>query len=392
MVFLQSHGVSTTYAVKIYKQYADKAIAIVTNNPYQLATDIYGIGFITADKIARNLGVTPDSEFRYKAGMTHVLSKAAEDGHCYLPQSELITGAIALLKCESHEPSEQAIAQIIKNMSLADELIREQAPDKTLLCYNPAFFNTEQNLALVIGQRLIRSVNSDIPRVRTWLERFTQSRKVELSPEQQEAVEIAAYSKVTVLTGGPGTGKTFSVRTIVELWKAMGKSIALPAPTGRAAQRLTEVTGLEAKTVHRLLEFDPRSMGFKRDMSNPLPQKAIIVDEASMLDLFLAYSLVKAVPEDGQILFVGDIDQLPSVGPGKILADLIKSDRISVIRLTQVFRQAATSAIIRSACNNGLERHIPKSSSPANCGDRPKISTQPYMRGCRHDKSRTGIH
>ncbi len=349
MVFLQTHGVSTTYAVKIFKHYGDRSIAIVTNNPYQLATDIYGIGFLTADKIARNLGVPPDSEFRYKAGMTHVLSTAAEDGHCYLPQPELISGAIALLKCESHEPSEDAISQIILNMSLADELIRESAADNTLLCYNPAFFNTEQNLAIVIAQRLTHRIDSDIPRVRTWLERFTQRRKVELSEQQQEAVETAAYSRVMVLTGGPGTGKTFSVRTIVELWKAMGKSIALAAPTGRAAQRLTEMTGLEAKTVHRLLEFDPRSMGFKRDMNNPLPQKAVIVDEASMLDLFLAYSLIKAVPEDGQILFVGDIDQLPSVGPGQILADLINSGRIPVVRLTQVFRQAATSAIIRSA-------------------------------------------
>jgi exodeoxyribonuclease V alpha subunit len=371
MVFLQTHGVSTTYAVKIFKHYGDRSIAVVTNNPYQLANDIYGIGFLTADKIARNLGVPSDSEFRYRAGMSHVLSTAAEDGHCYLPQPELISGAIALLKCESHEPSEQAIAQIIKNMSLADELIREQSADKTLLCYNPAFFNTEQNLALLIGQRLIRSVNSDIPRVRTWLERFTESRKVELAPQQQEAVEMAAYSRVMVLTGGPGTGKTFVTRTIVELWKAMGKSIALAAPTGRAAQRLTEMTGLEAKTVHRLLEFDPRTMGFKRDMSNPLPQKAIIVDEASMLDLFLAYSLIKAVPEDGQILFVGDIDQLPSVGPGNVLADLIKSDRIPVVRLTQVFRQAATSAIIRSAhqINRGQYPNIePISNTPtADC-------------------------
>jgi exodeoxyribonuclease V alpha subunit len=349
MVFLQTHGVSTTYAVKIFKHYGDKAIAVVTTNPYQLATDIYGIGFLTADKIARNLGVPPDSEFRYKAGMTHVLSTAAEDGHCYLPQSELITGAIALLKCESHEPTEGAIVKIILNMSLADELIREQSADNSLLYYNPAFFNTEQNLALIISQRLTHRVEEDIARVRTWLQRFSQSRKVELAPQQQEAVEMAAYSPVSILTGGPGTGKTFSVRTIVELWKAMGKSIALAAPTGRAAQRLTEMTGLEAKTVHRLLEFDPRSMGFKRDMNNPLPQKAIIIDEASMLDLFLAYSLIKAVPEDGQILFVGDIDQLPSVGPGQILADLIKSDRIPVVRLTQVFRQAATSAIIRSA-------------------------------------------
>ncbi len=234
-------------------------------------------------------------------------------------------------------------------MSLADELIRERTPDKTLVCYNPAFFNTENNLAFLISQRLTQRVEADIPRVRDWLARFTQNRKVELSPQQQQAVEMAAYSKIGVLSGGPGTGKTFSVRTIVELWKAMGKSIALAAPTGRAAQRLTEMTGLEAKTVHRLLEFDPAHMGFKRDMKNPLPQKAIIVDEASMLDLFLAYSLIKAISEDSQLLLVSDTDQLPSVGPGKVLGDLINSGKVPVVRLTQIFRQAQTSAIITSA-------------------------------------------
>lgn len=349
MIFLQTHGVSTTHAVKIYKNYGDGSIGIVTNNPYQLARDIYGIGFITADQIARNLGVPADSEFRYRSGLTHVLNEASEDGHCYLPQPELIEQASQCLKTDEHQPTEEGISEIIKTMSYQDELIREFNPDKTLLCYNPAFFNTENNLALLIGQRLRNPVETDINRVRTWLERFTESRKVELSPQQQEAVEMAAYSKIAVLTGGPGTGKTFSVRTIVQLWKAMGKSIALAAPTGRAAQRLTEMTGLEAKTVHRLLEFNPKNMGFKRDMKNPLPQKAIIVDEASMLDLFLAYSLIKAVPEDGQILFVGDIDQLPSVGPGKVLADLINSGKVPIVRLTQIFRQAETSAIIRNA-------------------------------------------
>ncbi|AKG21317.1 SF1B family DNA helicase RecD2 [Calothrix sp. 336/3] len=349
MIFLQTHGVSTTYAVKIYKNYGDKSIGIVTNNPYQLAVDIYGIGFITADQIARNLGVPADSEFRYRSGLTHVLNEASEDGHCYLPQPELIEKASQCLKTNEHQPTEEGITEIIKTMSFQDELIRESAPDNTLLCYNPAFFNTENNLALLIGQHLKNPIEPDINRVRTWLTKFTESRNVELSPQQQEAVEMAAYSKVAVLTGGPGTGKTFSVRTIVQLWKAMGKSIALAAPTGRAAQRLTEMTGLEAKTVHRLLEFDPKNMGFKRDMKNPLPQKAIIVDEASMLDLFLAYSLIKAVPEDGQILFVGDIDQLPSVGPGKVLADFINSGKVPVVRLTQIFRQAQTSAIIRNA-------------------------------------------
>lgn len=348
MIFLQSHEVSTTYAVKIYKQYNDKAIAIVTNNPYQLATDIYGIGFLSADKIARNLGVAPDSKFRYQAGMMHVLSEAAENGHCYLPQPELMEQVAELLKTESHQPSSEVIAQIIQDMGKLNELIRERVDD-TMLCYKPTFFHTEQNLAQLIESRINYPVNSDIPRVRNWLERFTKSRKVGLTKHQQAAVEMAAYSKVAVLTGGPGTGKTFSVRTIVQLWKSMGKSIALAAPTGRAAQRLSEMTGLEAKTVHRLLEFEPKGMGFKRDEHNPLPQKALIIDEASMLDLFLAYSLIKAVPKDGQVLFVGDVDQLPSVGPGKILADLINSGKVPVVCLTQVFRQAATSRIITSA-------------------------------------------
>lgn len=366
MVFLQGHGVSTIYAVKIYKQYGDKAIAIVTNNPYQLATDIYGIGFLTADKIARNLGVAPDSQFRYCAGLVHALSEAAEDGHCYLPQPELIESVIKLLTTESHQPTEQAITQTITDMALKDELIREKDGD-TLLCYKPTYFYTEQNLAQLIHQRLSQPVTTDIPRVRAWLERFTQTQKIELSQQQQEAVEMAAYSPIMILTGGPGVGKTFTTHTIVSLWKAMGKSIALAAPTGRAAQRLAEMTGLEAKTIHRLLEFDPKTRGFKSDNDNPLPQTAIIVDEASMLDLFLAYALVKAVSAGAQLLLVGDIDQLPSVGPGSVLADLIHSGRVPVVRLTQVFRQAQQSAIITAAheINRGQYPTIePISNSP----------------------------
>ncbi len=349
MIFLQSHGVSTTYAVKIYKKYGDTAIAIVTNNPYQLASDIYGIGFLTADKIARNLGVAPDSEFRYRAGMTHVLSEAAEDGHCYLPQPELIQNVSQLLKTESHQPQESTITQIVQDMSKLDELIRERAPDQELLCYKPTFFHTEQNLATIIQHRLNHQVNRDMPRVQNWIARFTSSRKIQLSPQQQQAVETAAYSKFMILTGGPGCGKTFCTRTIVELWKAMGKSIALAAPTGRAAQRLGEMTGLEALTIHRLLEFDPKTMGFKRDKDNPLPQKAVIVDEASMLDLFLAHSLIKALAPDSQLLLVGDSDQLEPVGPGRVLCDLINSGIVPIVRLNQVFRQAATSAIVSAA-------------------------------------------
>ncbi|MCC5653082.1 ATP-dependent RecD-like DNA helicase [Nostoc sp. XA013] len=353
MVFLQSHGVSTTYAVKIYKQYQDKAVDTVTHNPYQLATDIYGIGFLTADKIARNLGVAPDSEFRYCAGIIHALSEAAEDGHCYLPQPKLIEKVIKLLTTDEYQPTEDAITNMITDMGAREELVRERIRDdygeKLLLCYKPTFFHTEQNLAQLISRRLRQPLAQDMPRVRGWIERFTASHKIQLSQQQQQAVEIAAYSPLMIITGGPGVGKTFTTHTIVSLWKAMGKSIALAAPTGRAAQRLSEMTRLEAKTIHRLLEFDPKKMGFKCGSDNPLPHTAIIVDEASMLDLFLAHSLVKAVAQGAQLLLVGDIDQLPSVGPGKVLADLINSLQVPVVRLTQVFRQAQQSAIISAA-------------------------------------------
>lgn len=367
MVFLQGHGVSTTYAVKIFKQYGNAAIATVTTNPYQLAADIYGIGFLTADKIAHNLGVPPDSEFRYRAGLVHVLSEASENGHCYLPQPELIELAQEPLTTESHTPSPDAIAQVIDQMAKLQELIIENSIGEIPLCYKPAFFYTEQNLAQWLGQHLRHPVTVDLPRVRNWISRFTASRGIELSPQQYKAVEMAASSRVMILTGGPGCGKTFATHTIVSLWKAMGKSIVLAAPTGRAAQRLSEMTRLEAKTLHRLLEFDPRTMSFKRDSDNPLPCDAIVVDEASMLDLFLAHSLIKAIPKEAQLLLVGDIDQLPSVGPGNVLQDLMASGRVPVVRLTQVFRQAAESAIITAAhqINNGQYPTIePMSDTP----------------------------
>ncbi len=246
-----------------------------------------------------------------------MLGEAAEDGHCYLPQPELIERAIALLTTDDHQPPESAFTQILQKMALADELIREKSEEKILHCYQPSFFYTEQNLARLLKERLVLPINPDIPRVRAWMQRFTKSRNIQLSGQQQQAVEMAAYSRVTILTGGPGCGKTFCTRTIVELWKAMGKSIAFAAPTGRAAQRLSEMTGLEAKTIHRLLEFDPKTMGFKRDSNNPLPQRAIVIDEASMLDLFLAHSVIQALSEDAQLLLVGDIDQLPSCRTGQ---------------------------------------------------------------------------
>ena len=347
MIFLQGHGVSTTYAVKIYKQYGEEAIATVTTNPYQLAIDIFGIGFLTADLIARNVGVTPDSQFRYRAGILHVLNKASEDGHCYLPESQIVPFTQELLTTEEYEAESRVIVSILSEMVREEQLIRET--DGELLYYKPSFYYSEQHLAKLLLQKLETSLDVDRDRVRNWIGKFTASRRIELSPQQYVAVEMAARQKVMILTGGPGTGKTFVTRTIVTLWKAMGKKIACAAPTGRAAKRLSEMTGIEAKTLHRLLEFDPSQMGFKRDLDNLLECSAIVVDESSMVDLFMAHSLLKAIPKDALLLMVGDIDQLPSVGPGNVLKDLIDSNKIPVFRLTQVFRQAEKSAIITTA-------------------------------------------
>ena len=357
MVFLSGHGVSTTYAVKIFKQYGENAIATVTTNPYQLAIDIFGIGFLTADRIAVKVGVSPWSKFRYKAGVLHVLDKASEDGHCYLPESQIIPFTKELLTTDEHQAEESAIANLLSEMVTEEQLVKEL--DEETIYYKPTFYHSERHLAKLLQQKLETKLDVESDRVRSWINRFTASNQIELSPQQYVAVETAAKEKVMILTGGPGTGKTFCVRTIVTLWKAMGKKIACAAPTGRAAKRLNEMTGIEAKTLHRLLEFDPSKMGFKRDLDNQLNCSAIVVDESSMVDLFMAHSLLKAIPKDALLLMVGDIDQLPSVGPGNVLRDLIASEQIPVVRLTQVFRQAAESAIIRTAhqINNG---QIPK--------------------------------
>lgn len=349
MVFLQGHGVSTVYAVKIFKQYGDQAIATVIDNPYKLAEDIFGIGFITADKIARNVGVSPWSKYRYKSGILHILAEAAEDGHCFLPKPELVNLSLPLLSFEGHQAEEESIQSIINSMEETKELFIEKGEGGMPLCFSPTFYHTEVNLANLILRRLSSPIPIDEERVRNWIERYTQSKKIQLSPQQTKAVEMAASAKILILTGGPGTGKTLTTKVITALWKAMEKSVALAAPTGRAAQRMTEVTGLEAKTIHRLLEFDPKRMGFKRGPDNLLPYDAIVADETSMLDLFLAHSLLKAIALDSIIVLVGDTDQLPSVGPGKVLKDLMDSGRVPVVRLNQVFRQAATSAIIKAA-------------------------------------------
>jgi len=352
MVFLQGHGVSTTYAVKIYKHYGDQATLVVSRNPYQLATDIYGIGFITADTIARNLGIAPDSDVRYQAGLLYLLSQASEDGHCFVPAQKLVEEATKHLALPEFPVDPSRISGLLAQMAETNELIVEPGFGDLAeqpVCYAPAFYHTEVALATRLSAFARTPVDVDVPRVERWIDGYTHKQGISLSQEQRRAVILAASSRLLVLTGGPGCGKTFTTKTIVALWRAMGKSIVLAAPTGRAAQRLAEMSGREAKTIHRLLAFDPKTMQFRHNEDTPLDAQAIVVDEASMLDLFLAHSFVKAIPANAQMLIVGDIDQLPSVGPGMVLRDLISSEQFPVVRLTEIFRQAARSDIVTNA-------------------------------------------
>jgi exodeoxyribonuclease V alpha subunit len=359
MLFLQSHGVSTTHAVKIFKTYGDTAITTVQHNPYQLAQDIWGIGFKTADQIAQNLGIPADSDARLQAGLNYALLTATEEGHCYLPIEALVAQAAALLGLTDQAGIPERLRENARQLVRQDQIKAEKLPDGLAACYHPPLYVAEVGLADLLQQRLGSRLEIDVQRVQSWLDRYADHQGIQLSQEQRQAVLMAAQQPILILTGGPGTGKTTTTRTITALWRAMGKTVLQASPTGRAAQRLAEVTGQEAKTLHRLLEFDPRLMRFKRDLDHPLAADAVVIDEVSMLDLVLAYNLFKGIPAQAQILLVGDRDQLPSVGPGQVLGDWIASGRIPTVHLTQVFRQAAQSQIVSNAhrINQG---HLPQ--------------------------------
>ncbi len=344
MLFLQSHSVSTNFAVKIYKQYGNDAISVVEKTPYRLAAEVYGIGFKTADQIARNLGMPVDAEERLRAGLQHVLMAATEEGHCYLPAGDLIERSAEALEVEDRAKLEGSLERM-----LDDGLLKIEENDGERAIYLPPLWQSERGVARRLKAMIEKPLRVDANRVESWLDRFAEKRGVELSEEQRRAIQLAARSRVMLLTGGPGTGKTFTLRAMVDLFYAMRKTVALASPTGRAAQRLSEVTGREAKTIHRMLEFDPAAMQFKRNDVWPLEADVVIVDESSMIDIVLANSLIKAVDERSQLILVGDADQLPSVGPGAVLQDLINSGVAPVARLTQVFRQAASSLIVQNA-------------------------------------------
>jgi exodeoxyribonuclease V alpha subunit len=343
MIFLQSHGVSTARAVRIYKVYGADAIPLVTENPYRLARDIHGIGFKTADQIAQKLGIEKTSMLRARAGITYALLEAINNGHCALPEDELLPLAEKLLEIP-REPLAEALA-----LEIAEGNVTAGSIGEKKCVFLPHLWLAEQ----VIAERLRLLAAGGLPwpaiepeKAIPWVE---GKLGVTLAKTQREAVAQALNSKVMVITGGPGVGKTTIVKSILQIVGAKAVRIALAAPTGRAAKRLSESTGRVAKTIHRLLEFDPKNGGFKHGPDLPLECDLLVVDEVSMVDVPLMASLLKAVPNDAALIFVGDVDQLPSVGPGQVLADFIASGVMPVTRLTEIFRQAAESRIIVNA-------------------------------------------
>jgi exodeoxyribonuclease V alpha subunit len=345
MLFLQGHGVSSTYAVKIYKAYGDEAVRVVEADPYRLAKDIWGIGFKTADKIAQNLGFAPESEPRLRAGLLYTLSEATDDGHLFLPEPVLYEQAAEILGVDGG-----LLPPVLVKMAEVEEVVREEGEHQPSI-YHPALYRTELGLANRV-RKLAAAASSDRvqeSKVESWLAYQAGAEGLELSEEQKRAVYLALSSRFLVLTGGPGTGKTTVTNLICRAFEARHKRILLASPTGRAAKRLSEVTGREAQTVHRLLKFNPSTRGFEFNEDHPLECDVLIADEVSMLDAVLAHTLLKAVPEHAQVVFVGDADQLPSVGAGNVLNDLIESGTVPVCRLSQVFRQAAQSLIVTNA-------------------------------------------
>lgn len=337
MLFLQGYGVSTAYAAKIYRQYGKESIDTVKTNPYKLADDIWGIGFKTADTIASKMGYEKNDLRRLKSGVTYTLSHMAEEGNVYAEEDQLVKSAIELLDAD-----EAPVRQAISEMLQSEDLIADAEA-----IYMPPFYYAEVGTANRLN-KLLDCVEGSLFNIIPDISVISKQTGVEYDEVQAEAIREAVSSKVMVLTGGPGTGKTTTTQGIIAALKAMGLRILLAAPTGRAAKRMSEATGMEAKTIHRLLEYNPKD-GYKRNDDNPLEGDALIVDECSMIDLLLMNNLMKAIPAGMRLVLVGDIDQLPSVGAGNVLRDIIDSKRIPVIRLTRIFRQAQESRIVMSA-------------------------------------------
>jgi len=357
MLFLHAHGVGTSRAVRIYKTYGQDAIALITENPYRLARDIRGIGFRTADQVAAKLGIEREAMIRVRAGLSFGLAEATGQGHCGLPVAELTRATSELI-----EVGAGLIGDALQ-LELQDGELVADTVDGEACVFLAGLYRSEQAIAERL--RLLSRGRPPWPVIDAWraIPWVESKTGLALAPSQREALTLAVGAKVLVITGGPGVGKTTLVNSVLKVLGVKGVRVGLCAPTGRAAKRLAESTGLEARTIHRLLEADPASGGFKRGEAHPLDCGLLVVDEASMVDVPLMRALLMALPDTAALLLVGDVDQLPSVGPGQVLADVIGSGAVPVVRLTEVFRQAAQSRIITNAhrINQG---HMPELTAP----------------------------
>ncbi|MCC9138870.1 AAA family ATPase [Pontibacter silvestris] len=363
MLFLQSHQISTLFAVKIYKTYGNEAIELVKDNPYRLAADIYGIGFFSADKVALSLGLAQDSPQRIQAAIGHVLQNAREEGHCYLTQEQILQAVAELLSLADFAAMEASLREMEKKEELKVRLLPDEKGEAQKCFYAHSLYYDEQYIATKVRELASQQIRLNSEHLQQDLEVYCQLHHIFLSEEQRESVLRIATERLSILTGGPGCGKTTTTRALVGVLQLMAKKVLLAAPTGRAAQRMSEVIGVEARTIHRLLEWDPGKGGFKRNELEPLQTDILIVDECSMLDVHLAAALLRAVPAACQVVLIGDADQLPAVGAGNVLKDMIASGVVPCLRLTKVFRQAQESLIISYAhqINRG---EMPRIESP----------------------------
>ncbi|MCL5022006.1 MAG: ATP-dependent RecD-like DNA helicase [Nitrospirae bacterium] len=349
MVFLQGHDVSPTYGAKIYRQYGKDALNVVRGNPYRLAADIFGIGFVTADKIAEKLGIARESPKRAEAGILYVLAQLSDEGHVYYPYESLIGECLKILGTDRETIVKALGKTAIEKKIVMEDLSRGQRKENDKAVYLAKFYVSEAGIAGRM-KALLRSPGKlrdfDRDEAVGWAQREL---KIDFAEGQKRAVREAIDNKVMVVTGGPGTGKTTLINSIIRIYKRLNQRVLLSAPTGRASKRMSEATDHEAKTIHRLLEYSPKDGGFKRDDHNPLEADLIVIDEASMVDTILMHHFLKAVPDDAALILVGDVDQLPSVGAGNVLKDVIDSAAVPTVRLTEIFRQAKESLIIVNA-------------------------------------------
>jgi len=354
MVFLQGHGVSPAYAVKIFKQYGKEAVPVVRDNPYRLAEDVFGIGFLTADRIAENLGIAKDSPIRARAGIQYILNQLSDEGHVYYPFDQLVEQCEKIL-----EIGQSIILDAISSAASDRRIIIEETGDPAACdkaVYLVRFHVSEQGIARRLGDLLAHPKQLPLMDRDALLAAASRQLGLTLSRQQVLAVRDSVERKVMVITGGPGTGKTTVIKSIIAIQERIGHRVLLAAPTGRAARRMSDATGREARTIHRLLEFSPKEGRFKKDEQDPLEAETFVIDECSMIDTILMYHLLKAIPMRATLILVGDVDQLPSVGAGNVLKDIIDSHVVPVVRLNEIFRQSRDSMIIVNAhrVNNGL--------------------------------------